>query len=202
MGCDIHNHIEYKRNGKWICGDYFKVNPYNIEDAREPHLELVPFCENRNYGLFSQLAGVRNYYDNRPIAEPKGLPDDLSDDVKKDAEYWGMDGHNHSYLTLKELLDYVKKNPKINYSGYISVQEAIALDVEGKTPSEWCQATNDPAWVFRRWKKEQEALNHLIDEMKKRADELCLIYDYEWDKHPEEAYSKSKDIRLVFWFDN
>ena len=169
MGCDIHNHIEYKRNGKWICGDYFKVNPYSIDDAREPHLELVPFCENRNHGLFSQLAGVRNYYDNRPIAEPKGLPDDLSDDVKKDAEYWWMDGHNYSYLTLKELLDYVKKNPKINYSGYISVQEA---------------------------------LNHLIDEMKKRADELCLIYDYEWDKHPEEAYSKSKDIRLVFWFDN
>lgn len=67
MGCDIHNHVEYKRtvNGEqgWICGDYFSVNPYyeeGNEDGETPY-SLVDFCGDRNYSLFATLANVRNY---------------------------------------------------------------------------------------------------------------------------------------------
>ncbi len=37
---------------------------------------------------------------------PKGLPDNVSIEVKTESDEWGIDGHSHSFLTLKELLDY------------------------------------------------------------------------------------------------
>lgn len=48
MGCDIHMHVEYKRTinniKKWICGDYFKVNPYYDDKCvYEKPFELVDF---------------------------------------------------------------------------------------------------------------------------------------------------------------
>lgn len=208
MGCDIHNHIEYLKtiNGesKWVCGDYFKVNPYYKEgeyDGERP-LELVRFCDNRNYGLFSLLADVRNYSHNKPISEPKGLPDDLSKEVKEDAEYWGLDGHSHSFFTLKELLDYQKEQPKLKRSGYISPQDAKALDKLGTHPECWCQGTTSKEWVWREWETRDNSLDNLIQEIKRRADELYIIYDFLWEQNPEEAYEKSDKIRLVFWFDN
>jgi hypothetical protein len=65
--------------------------------------------------LFAILADVRNGYGFagcdtgdgfKPIAEPRGLPEDVSPGVKKMSDYWDCDGHSHSYFTLKELLDY------------------------------------------------------------------------------------------------
>lgn len=208
MGCDIHNHIEYLKtiNGesKWICGDYFMVNPYYEEgiDNEEKPFDLVGFCNNRNYGLFSILAGVRNYSDNKPIAEPKGSPKDLSKEVKEDIEYWGVDGHSHSYFTLKELLDYQKQQPQLKRSGFISPENAKALDEKGIEPECWCQFTTENNWVWREWTTRDDSLDHLIAEIKKRADELYIIYDFLWEQNPEEAYKQSDKIRLVFWFDN
>lgn len=218
MGCDIHNHIEYKKNiyigdnseGKpvyeerWICGDYFKVNPYynKWENDSEKPFELVRFCEDRNYGLFSLLADVRNYSNNKPISEPKGLPNDLSNEVIEDAEHWGLDGHSHSFFTLKELLDYQKEQPKLKRSGYISFEDAKALDEFGKHPECWCQLTTAQGWVYREWETRDNSLDNLINEIKKRANDLYVISDFLWEDDPEEAYKKSDKIRLVFWFDN
>ena len=33
------------------------------------------------------------------------LPDDVSDELKSMSDGYGMDGHSHNYLTLKELMD-------------------------------------------------------------------------------------------------
>lgn len=208
MGCDIHNHVEYLRtiNGekKWICGDYFKVNPYynESEEDEERPLELVSFCDNRNYGLFSLLANVRNYAKNAPISDPKGLPNDLSQKVKKDAEDWGLDGHSHSFFTLKELIDYQENQPKLKRSGMVSPGSAKNLDEKGILPQEWCQWTSNKSWVYREWEEKDGSLDHLIEEMKRRADELNVVWSFEWEDNPKEAYKKSENIRLVFWFDN
>lgn len=218
MGCDIHNHIEYKKNiyigdnseGKpvyeerWICGDYFKVNPYynKWENDSEKPFELVRFCEDRNYGLFSLLADVRNYSNNKPISEPKGLPNDLSKEVIEDAEHWELDGHSHSFFTLKELLDYQKKQFKLKRSGFVSPESAEMLDKYGKKPEEWCQSTNATGWTYREWEVVNDSFNHLIEEIKRRADELSVIYSFEWERDFDKAYKKSDRIRLVFWFDS
>ncbi len=93
MGCDIHGFVEIKRNDKWKLSD-------------------VEIPEDRSYDTFAILAGVRNYVNAIPISEPKGLPEDLSEESKNDdniqhLEYWQEgDGHSFSWLTLKEILDY------------------------------------------------------------------------------------------------
>jgi hypothetical protein len=85
MGCDIHAYAEVKRDGRW-------------EFAQE-----VFDC--RNYGLFGWLANVRNYSAVPPLSEPRGLPTDVSSQVRDEAEDWSGDGHTHSWLSAKELLD-------------------------------------------------------------------------------------------------
>lgn len=88
MGCDIHSFAETRVNpdgGDW---------------------EGIPFkpFDWRNYGMYAFLAGVRNYSAVPPIAEPRGLPQGLSHQVKREVEEWGDDGHTHSWLLMSELL--------------------------------------------------------------------------------------------------
>ena len=59
MGCDIHSLSQRLINNQWIDINY------------------KPFDE-RDYSLFSFLAGVRNKIGITPISKPKGLPKDLS----------------------------------------------------------------------------------------------------------------------------
>jgi len=103
MGCDIHLFTERKRNinneEKWVNVDNWKLNPYyDKNDEEEREYELNSAYGNRNYTLFSLLADVRNYDDNKIISEPKGFPEDASEIVKKHNEYWEGDGHSHSFF--------------------------------------------------------------------------------------------------------
>ena len=86
MGCDIHECVERKRKYTYWqnCGSL------DIE---------------RWYQLFSKLAAVRMPKDSeiRPIAYPKGLPEDCNLIFQTYANQWIPDGHSHSWLTLKEL---------------------------------------------------------------------------------------------------
>ena len=104
MGIDIHMYAEVRHGDEWEkVGDVF-TNSYGN------HGDLPPSdrpWEYRNYRLFSILANVRNY-DNvfTPIAQPRGLPADVSPAVRAlyaeaECEYFSA-----SYLTLGELLDY------------------------------------------------------------------------------------------------
>lgn len=218
MGCDIHVHVEYKFNRyvgrdadgnskfekQWVCGDYFKINPYyhEGEDDGEKPLSLVGFCDGRNYARFAVLADVRNYADTPCISEPRGLPHDVTAEVKNDSDEWDCDGHSHSFFTLKELIDYQNDIGPLKHRGMISPEAQRALDERGELPSAWCQWTTQSGWKVREWEEENTVLLPLIDALKKRADELYVIYDFEWEKNPEVAYKKSEDIRIVFWFDN
>jgi hypothetical protein len=82
MGCDIHGTIEKKVGDKWVM-----VN--RLSD--EPSL-------NRNYERFGALAGVRA----TGGPKPKGIPLDVSESTKLFIDYWGSDGHSHSYLDLRK----------------------------------------------------------------------------------------------------
>lgn len=123
MSCDIHTHIEYNQNlcvgttygeriykKKWVCGDYYKLNPYFEFDTTETEYELVGFHDDRDYTLFSILANVRNYGDTKYIDEPRGIPNDCSKQVRNDCEEWDCDGHSHSYFTLYELITWLDEN--------------------------------------------------------------------------------------------
>ena len=87
MGCDIHAYAEIKLEGLWYC--YSKL------------------IITRDYQLFSRMAGVRD--DPRdsfgPISPPRGLPRNPSTVVIFENETTGSDGHDHSWLTCKEVAD-------------------------------------------------------------------------------------------------
>lgn len=206
MGCDIHMHVEYKSiiNGqnRWVCGDYFKVNPYFGEFPDEDPFVLVGLCDSRNYDRFAILANVRNY-DNTPyIDDPRGLPADITKEVEEDAESWDDDAHSHSYFTLRELIDFQKNVPPLRYRGMISPEAQKALDETGKTPDKWYQYTHKEGWAWREWTEENTVLVPLIKALKQRADELYVIDGGLWRCDFNEACERAKNIRIVFWFDN
>lgn len=89
MGCDIHLHTEIKVRGVWHHYSHPRIN--------------------RNYRLFSKMAGVRAHEDDDPpIAQPRGLPEGLSFTTQFDADRWGIDGHSHSWLSATELAGLVE----------------------------------------------------------------------------------------------
>lgn len=207
MGCDIHMYVEYKRKNMnneevWIHGDYFKPNPcfamFDKNDINdEPAFERIELHGNRDYTLFSTLAGVRDYTDMViPVAPPKGEPNDCSEYVKEEMQQWEGDAHTHSYLTLKELKDYQATNPVMHYTGLISPSQLKAFDEHGTKPQSWCQGTNIEGYERRSWTEENTSLIPLIEKLQKRGHEL-LQYDWQdWNAENEDK------VRIVFWFDN
>jgi hypothetical protein len=100
MGCDIHVYVEVKVKGKWVL-----IN--------------APYIR-RNYDLFAKMANVRNYENIKPISEPKGLPENISDGTKLYLDIWEDDAHSASWLSPKEmggLQDWLDEmEPKTDYS--------------------------------------------------------------------------------------
>lgn len=110
------------RPGTWVTADKWEPNEYYKPDdpdyAGEPPLRVdydSRFYTGRNYDLFAILADVRNGSGFAgcdtgdgfvPIDEPRGLPVDVSPEVKADSDRWDCDGHSHSWFGLKELLSY------------------------------------------------------------------------------------------------
>lgn len=188
MGCDIHLFTERKRNinktEKWVNIDNFKINLYS------GNYELEECYQGRNYTLFSILADVRNYSDNKIISEPKGFPSDSSDIVRNKFEEWEGDGHSHSYLTMKEIYDFYEENKTVKYSGFVNKKGVDEIE-KGKMPEWWCQGTNNEEMVYKEWELEDETLKDFINVL-----ETHFISEY---------YNKEMDcenFRIVFWFDN
>ncbi len=99
MGCDIHVHSEVKIMGRWLH--------YNHPDV------------SRCYDLFSRMAGVRRDGGSpEPIAEPRGLPLDVSVVTLFESDVMGEDGHSHSFLVASEIVllhDWMETNMKPKY---------------------------------------------------------------------------------------
>ena len=74
-------HIEVKLKGEW--------RHYSTPDVY------------RNYDLFAKMAGVRGSVE--PIANPRGLPNDIDPITAIDYERWRGDAHSMSYLSAEEL---------------------------------------------------------------------------------------------------
>jgi hypothetical protein len=110
MGCDIHSLAERKREGKY-----------------EAIPGLEPF-DWRAYFMYGFLAGVRNYSDVPPLAEPRGFPDDASDYARDLSGRWGMDGHSHSWLSVKELTEF-------NYDALVEDRRVMIDNDGGRTSS-------------------------------------------------------------------
>lgn len=189
-------------NGKkvWRNCDNFRLNEYYEEgnEDGETKYKVQPIYHDRDYELFSVLAGVRKYNDkNVPISLPRGLPRDASDVVKAESMNWGVDGHSHSYLSYAEIEDYKKDVGQVVHSGLVSAEDAIKLEKDGILPTEWCQGSSDKTKVWVEWKEPFVRLDELLEKMEERMrDELWI-----W-KDKEITPEQKNDFRVVFWFDN
>ena len=205
MGCDIHVYTEKRLiDGTWWCTDRFYLNPdYDGNDESEPEYLVDNIYNRRDYNLFGTLAGVRNYDGVTPIDEPRGLPHDVSNAVKKEYELYKCDWHTPSWFTARELFQYKAKRPFYKESGMVSPTDAFYLDELGRLPREWCIDTTDESWVRREWLVPYSTLDDLIEAIKKRMAEEFYIYDFFSEAEREEKFAKySKDFRIVFWFDS
>lgn len=98
MGCDIHMVVEAR--DRYGDGDYDR-EPWKLMITEEAAYG------NREYEVFSLLAGVRNREHGTPgyispIALPRGWPVDETPYTRELREKWGRDGHSHSWLLLSE----------------------------------------------------------------------------------------------------
>lgn len=202
MGCDIHLYTEAFEtvNGvpQWVNVDNWRLNKYHGTDADERKYDLVAVYDRRDYSLFAVLAGVRDYSDsgNPVIADPRGLPEDVSAETKAESDRWDGDGHTHSWLTLLELRQYFAKHPNNKEAGLISLESAARLDA-GVLPERWCQGTTEKNVVRREWEMPNTGLEKLIKGLDERARDVFWIFGD--DPVTDEIAAK---IRIVFWFDN
>jgi len=100
---DIEKRVSNDRNFNWWNDNSKLPNP----KTDQPYL-------GRNYRLFGALAGVRDYNMDIISDFAKGLPVDVSTEVCGISDEWEEEGHSHSYLTVKELIDskYYKMSEK------------------------------------------------------------------------------------------
>ena len=194
---DLPKKESSEREEKWVSGDYFKPNPFKGIWEDEKNMERMELYGNRDYALFSTLAGVRDYTDKVvPVSEPKGVPDDACEYIKQENENWDSDGHTHSWLTLAELKAHQKNNPILYRTGLLSPASLVEFDNNGTLPESWCQGTNMEGYERREWNEENKVLVPLIEKLQQRAHELL---QYDWQEYNVENDEK---VRIVFWFDN
>ena len=147
MGTDIHMYAETRRNKQWTkVGEVFKDNWYNANKPEsrwnKPYTDH-PY-DDRNYDLFAILANVRNGHGFagcrtsngfNPIAEPKGLPNDVTPEVQDELRDW--DGHSYSWFSLKELKEYDWEQ-MVTHVGVLSEDQYKEMKETGEHPSSWC----------------------------------------------------------------
>ena len=209
MGCDIHTLLEKKcyDGSCWNNVDYWQ---YTYDEDSSYKLRLIDFYDDRNYELFSVLADVRNYQDLEYICEPKGMPEDCSKETQDYIDSWGLDGHSHSYFTIKELYDYWLEMPTtIKRNGILIGEILEKFDKTGEEPTEWCRGCSTPEkHEWREWEVEYNPLDRFMNALIDRfCKEFWLFYVDEKEYKTSEKLRKFVDdngdkFRVVFFFDN
>lgn len=223
MGCDIHMFCEVRnQEGKWIFQkDKFKnryyrsespINDWNTEKTDEPY-------QRRSYDLFAILADVRNGYGFAgiitgagfiPISEPKGVPQDASQEYLDIVEGWGGDGHSHSYFTISEIEAFDWNQVTIK-KGVLTIAEYKKCRDEETAPTSWCGDVSGENIITVN----ATAADSIIANTKKVKDKEVYV-EYHWPiKYSDHAKSFLEDtipqlkelgnpdeVRIVFLFDN
>ncbi|MBI3097017.1 MAG: hypothetical protein HYY93_02045 [Planctomycetes bacterium] len=127
MAIDIHLYVEHRRDGSspWVGAR--KVNSTRTE----------PIYATPNYTLFEILGfptGSPGATGIEPITVPRGLPDDVSVEVRLLSLSAGDEAGGHSWLTLEELQGY-DWGKYLTVEGVLTRDEYASLLKSGKAPS-------------------------------------------------------------------
>jgi hypothetical protein len=205
MGCDIHLHVEIKKKEhEWQMA----TKELTLHDWREKAVLDQPWYSDRNYALFGILAGVRSN-DIEPIAQPRGIPDDVSYEVDKEKSGYGVDGHSHSYLTLAELLAYNWDQILWNLTDvWVPEKEYSEAQQEGRNPESWVDYDLSKIAPDEKFVKTSFSITareaagkefmEFIQELEKLARQLRITSEHADGRHRPDP----NRVRIVFWFDN
>lgn len=228
VGCDIHLFVEQQRpDGTWQRAEKMVPNRwYNEKYPDEPPEVRDTWYHGRNYSLFAMLADVRNGTGFAgtdigkpvvPIDKPRGLPDDVSAEVKKESDEWGVDGHSHSWFTAGELLRVDWSQP-ITHHAWVRKRRELLPHRDGEDDDSyaerWQKAANSleeapPAeyWGYEMcgWSSEglgasgwrQVAWTERWSTAAGPNWLACLLRLYR-----EAPRNDPQQMRIVFWFDN
>jgi hypothetical protein len=219
MGCDIHFKCEIKKGGKWeINTDKVFPNPYYEKNSeyewRKDEFQDSP-DGSRDYDWFSILADVRNGYGFAGvstgsgfdvIAEPRGVPEDATDEWKEKVESWGCDMHSQSYLALEDFDNFDWNQFTFKY-GVIGLGQYEKLRGTTDSPNSWCGSSSgsniitvstdiadailaDPE-IRLKVKKGKGFLRDsivTIDKNGKPASQFTINVEYEWPVHYSEWF--------------
>jgi len=169
MGCDIHPHIEVRKDCRWVRHDWRKrheTGEFYDEARTDPKtnydtLFKDPLYIGRNYSLFSILANVRNGTGFagcdtgdgfKPISMPRGLPSDVSSEVfEEDVTRLRSEDDENGELTYEQQEKWVRRgisrridertvsDPDHHSHSWLTVAEMLAYD--------WDQKTKRRGWV-------------------------------------------------------
>lgn len=199
MGTDIHLHVERRVGGVWRA----VLKP--IGKYGEPRWDKA---ENRDYFVFAILAGVRNNHEFVPIALPRGLPEDLSRELRDDGEWQFY--HTHSWLTLAEIRDY-------DWSRVATISGIVPLLAyaqwranNGRSPLTWCRSVSGGK-TFIISEEELKSIKIFfpfedrsiyVDCRWKMIYRECAKYFLEFCHEMLEPLGAPEDVRIVFCFDS
>lgn len=205
MGCDIHMYAEVKRRDEWeAVGRVF-------EDESNAAWEIHPYT-GRNYDLFAVLADVRNSFGIRPIAEPRGVPDDVSRYVRNEFTKWGCNGHSASWLTVSELEAY-PWNEINTHGGWVSLEGYRTFKEKGR-PESWSGGVGGGTVVhvsnaemddfLRGGPRDPNKRYYTRIEWPWRIGDATREFTTKTLPALRGLFGKSRveDVRIVFWFDN
>jgi len=206
MGCDIHIYAETRKSKNDPWTKVGAIWPSEYAQYGGEAMTDEPY-QGRNYKLFGLLADVRNGRGfagcdtgNRvePISQPRGLPDDLSDELRcgieseDEDDYIYIGDHSFSWLTLAELKDVDWDGGVFTTRGYISREQAEEYRRNDTIPTSWCGETTNPNFVKLEWcMTYQFMLGFFINTTIPRLEALV-----------NEAGNDSNNVRIVFGFDN
>jgi hypothetical protein len=187
MTTELFMFAEEKIDGKWTAADYAASGNQEFPGGS---VSFVPVFT--NYDLFAILANVGNPPWHmrifrgagfRPIANPRGLPRDVSEEVGSVAKSIKR-GNCHSYLTLEELLKHNWEQTATKVA-YVPPEDFEALQQGRGKPRCNSEKPENRDWKLARWNlKHREAAGQLLYHILPRLREIGS---------PEE-------VRVVFWF--
>jgi hypothetical protein len=223
MGTDIHSFAERRTRRGWeACKD-----PTARNADGTPALFSFYCGEDRNYELFAILAEVPRLTNAgfESMASPRGLPSDLSPLLRRIADEdarSGMCVHGHSWLTLRELLDFSWHERKRRIEGYVDAQQYYLFKAEGRPQRmlpgpETFAASCGEGGRKPLFGREQIVSNRKMERYLKAGKETHGIYTKIVLEIPYANFcplfvtetlprlgtlGEPEDVRIVFWFDS
>lgn len=95
MGTGIHVFIEYD--------DCLEQRPFDVSYEVICYDDYYELYGGKDYCFFAAIAGIRNYSDKEPLFEMRGLPADVSDQVKEYMDDMFDPDEAKSWLYLSEI---------------------------------------------------------------------------------------------------